>query len=133
MRHIADSWQTTVSLLVPRTEMLPRVGCARPARARKQCGLPCSVVAEDGIKSAGANSALTPRSAAKRPNCLTKGSERDDGKIGHVKWKIAEAQGGVEHHPDQRRCGCPHPPGGAEAPQVLELRSRTNPTPDPGG
>ena len=45
-----SSWHTDRTSVVPRIEMLPRVGCARPASARKKRGLPCSIVAEDYIE-----------------------------------------------------------------------------------
>src|SRR5581483_2470577 len=56
---------------LPKMVMLPWVGCARPARARSRVVFPAPLSPRMAWNFAASNSALTPRSAAKRPNCLT--------------------------------------------------------------
>ena len=51
--------------------MVPRVGWTSPARTRSKVVFPAPLSPRIVYNRPGANSALTPRSAAKRPNCFT--------------------------------------------------------------
>ena len=52
--------------------MVPRVGWTSPARTRSKLVFPAPLSPRIVYSRPGTNSALTPRSAAKRPNCLTR-------------------------------------------------------------
>src|SRR5438270_634549 len=56
--------------LRPKIAIFPRVGCANPASARKSVVFPAPFSPTMAWKRPASNSAVTPRSAAKRPNCL---------------------------------------------------------------
>ena len=48
------SWpQTERRLVVPNIEMLPRVGWRQAGQSSEQSGLPCPVVAENGVETPG--------------------------------------------------------------------------------
>src|SRR5205809_7313674 len=55
---------------LPRIEMLPRVGLARPAIERSRVVLPAPLSPRMTYSDPAANSAVMPRNAANGPNCL---------------------------------------------------------------
>ena len=70
MRHVAQYPDTLAAESSPKIEISPCVGCASPASARKSVVFPAPLSPRIAWNLPASNSAVTPRSAAKRPNCL---------------------------------------------------------------
>src|SRR4029077_5983416 len=65
-----NSRHTSRGSALPRIETVPRVGRTSPARMRSSVVFPAPLSPRMAYKRRRSNDALTPRSAAKRPNCL---------------------------------------------------------------
>src|SRR6266496_1707850 len=70
--------------LVPNTEISPRVGRVRPAIVRSRVVVPAPLSPSTTYSLPGANSAVTPRSAANRPNCFTTPSATTTAELDNV-------------------------------------------------
>ena len=70
MRHVADLLADVVKLGGAENRDAALAGLHQSGERAQQRGLARAVVAENGVELPAANSAVTPRRAAKRPNCL---------------------------------------------------------------
>src|SRR5215469_18147926 len=64
------AWHTSRNFVEPRIEIVPRVGGASPASVRSSVVFPAPLSPRMAYRRPAVKLALTPRSAAKRPNCL---------------------------------------------------------------
>src|SRR5580693_6795507 len=93
----------------PKIEISPCVGCASPASARNSVVLPAPFSPRIAWKRPASNSAVTPRNAAKRPNCLTTLAtaitEGPVGEVFRVFTRLAERSEFAIQQPQQRIYG----------------------------
>src|SRR6516162_2999342 len=67
-----NSRQTVRGSEAPSIDTVPRVGRTSPASTRRSVVFPAPLSPRMAYKRPASNDALTPRRAAKRPNCLTR-------------------------------------------------------------
>ncbi len=81
--------QTSRRSLGPEHRDASARGQHQAGQSAQQRRLPCPVVAQDGVQTARRKIAVTPRNAAKRPNCLTRFVTRMSVLRGGIEiWKI---------------------------------------------
>ena len=90
-----SSWQTDRTSVVPRIEMLPRVGLRQAGERAQKCRLPCSIVAEDCVEPSCSKFSADAAQRGEAAELLDQRCQRNDGRNVHAKGRYHVGAGAL--------------------------------------